>query len=369
MHPAESSPAGRGSPAPRVVGTALVLVSIAAGALAAASIADPVRSLGAAVLLALASVGVAAGLLVLRRASWADDAWPAAGGQPSARQQRRGLLIVGAFLLVAAVAGLVGLLLLPGSGESALATRTWWLVGGCGALGAALVALGLVPTPAPVSSTERPLEDPAAVAGAWLRLGPADRAVLGSDLLDSLRSLHQGSVPLLAVSFLPQLVHLGPWAAAALVALVLTAATVTAAVAWRRGRPPWIARDGTALRHGSGDVAAAEIDAASLEVVPWAADATERSLWIVLTSRGKRRASVALRRRGRLVLTEGQTEALAALIERSSIALPRDRSDPEGRFSRSSYPRHLTKQDALAVVREPPGDGEALPIAAQPGRP
>lgn len=343
-----------------------MLVSTVVGALAAGSIANPTWSIGAAVLLAVASVGVAAGLLVLRRASWADDAWPAAGGQPSARQQRRTLLILGAFLLVTGAAALVGLLL-PGSGDSPLVTRTWWLVGGCVVLGIALVALGMAPTQARVASSERPVDDAAAADGAWVRLGPADRAARRSDLLEPLRGL-QFHGPLLAVSLLPQLVNLGPWAAV-IVALAVVALAVTAVVAWRRDRPPWIARDGSVLRQGSVDVPAAGIDAASLSVVPWLDDATERSLRIVLTARGKRRGSVALRRRGRLALTEGQTAALAALIERSSIELPRDRSDPEGRFSRSSHPRHLTKEDALAVVREPPGDGEALPIAAQPGRP
>ncbi len=368
MHPAESTPAGRGAATPRVVGTALVLVSTVAGALAAGSIANPAWSIGAAVLLAVASVGVAAGLLVLRRASWADDAWPAASADVSARQQRRALLVSGAFLLVAGAAGLVGLLL-PGAAESELVTRTWWLVGGCGAVGFALVVAGVAPVPTAVATSERPSDDPAALGDSWVRLGSPDPAGEVRELLRPLLNPPYIFVPVWLLSLLAVLADISPWIAGAMLAISIAALAVALAVARRRQRPPWVARDGAALRHGALDVPAAEIDAASLAVVPWQADATERSLRIVLTARGKRRGSVALRKRGRLVLTDGQTAALAALVERSSIELPRDSSDPKGRFSRSSYPLHLTKEDAVAVVREPPGDGEQLPIAAQPGLP
>lgn len=368
MPPADSTPARRGAATPRVVGSVLVLVSMVVGALAAGSIATPRWSVAASVLLALASVGVAAGLLVLRRASWADDAWPAARPQASARQLRRMLLVSGAFLLVAGAAALVGLLL-PGAGESALVTRTWWLVGGCGVAGVTLVAAGVAPVPTAVASSERPSDEAAAVDGSWLRLGPLDRAGSVRELLRPLLIPPYIFFPLWLLSPLAVLGESSPWVAGAVLAIAIAALAVTLAVAGRRQRPPWIARDGTALRHGAVDVPAAEIDAARLSIVPWQAGATERSLRILLTAGGKHRASVALRTRGRLVLTEGQTAALAELISRSSIALPRDRSDPKGRFSRSSYPLHLTQADALAVVRDPPGDGEPLPIATQPGEP
>lgn len=352
-----------------MVGLALIVLGMVAGAIAAFSIADPRWSVAAAWLLSFATVGVAAGLLTLRRASWPDDAWPSASAQDSERQTRRTLLICGAFLLVACAAALLGLLLPDAAGE-ADATRSWWLVGSTGVIGAVLVIAGLAPIPPAVDSMERPPEDADADAdAAWVRIGPPASAQRAGDVLGPLKSAQHLQVPLLLLSLLPAFFNLGTWVAAAVVAAAVAATAVMLVVRRRRSRPPWIARDGSAIRHGAVDLPTEEIDAASLSVVPWQADATERNLSMTITAAGKHRGTIALRRRGRLVLNASQTAALEALVTRSAIELPRDPSDPKGRFSRSSYPTHLTKEDALAVVREPPGDGEPLPILAQPGRP
>ena len=101
-----------------------------------------------------------------------------------------------------------------------------------------------------------------------------------------------------------------------------------------------------------------------LTATPWGPDATERDLLLTLGAPGRFRATVQLRRRGRLALTQAQTALLTELVAQSSIELPHDEHDPTGRFSKSLYPNHLTRAESQAVVADPPGDGERLPIGS-----
>ena len=64
-----------------------------------------------------------------------------------------------------------------------------------------------------------------------------------------------------------------------------------------------------------------------------------------------------------VVVIEPQTvERLVALFASSSIDIPIDEFDPEGKFARSGSPTHVTRDEAIALVLDPPMPGDPLPI-------
>ena len=63
------------------------------------------------------------------------------------------------------------------------------------------------------------------------------------------------------------------------------------------------------------------------------------------------------------VVAPAETRAiLAEALAGSSIDIPQDPYDPKGRFARSGSPFHVTKDEAIAMVRNPPLAGDPLPI-------
>lgn len=153
------------------------------------------------------------------------------------------------------------------------------------------------------------------------------------------------------------------WVSVAVVAATVVALAIGGIVLVRRSSPPEVSRDGARLRVRSSEVAATEIVTAMIVFTPWEPDATERNLGVVLGTANALRAFVALRRRGRLALTEEETRLLLELVAHSEIELPHDKDDPRGRFSRALYPNFLTRTEALDLISRPPGDGERLPAA------
>lgn len=352
-------------PSPRVVGGALATLGLAAGIVAVLLISRPAWAIAAALLLALAGVGIVAGLTLLARSSWGEAAWPATAvaGDLDARQLRRLTVGFGAFLLaMGIVAGVV--LLLPGMGEVGIRGPLTVIV--CGVLGGSLVVLGLRPAPPAVEASERPPDDPTASTAAWVRMG-AGGAVGGvQSWLALLFGYQLLQVPVLGLALLPALADIGPWAVTTALIVFVAAVALAVVLVQRRRRPAWVAHDGSAVRHGSREVRAADISTATLIAVPALPSATERGLVLELGGPKHWRARMPLRVRGRLALSDAETALLAALVSRSSIALPHDPHDPTGRFSKTTHPNHVTKAEALAVVEHPPGDGEPLPIGAGP---
>lgn len=343
-------------------GVALLVASALTGVVAAAFIPRPPWGILAAIALAAATAGVAAGLMLLRRSDARPDGPTQRGTGWSAKRLRRAALIFGAVLMTFAVAAAAALVL-PGTAPIGEPILAWSVVVVYGACGAALLAAGLTRVPSAVESSDRPADDPVDDAE-WVRLG-ADGS--GVDLRRVTAWTFQYQliqVPLLLVVWLPLLAKLGPWAPALAIVATVIALAMAAVVIRRRRGPAWIARDGSALRHGSRAVPAAEINSAILSFTPFVPDATERDLVLTLGAPGRFRAAVHLRRRGRLVLTEAQTAMLSELVACSSIQLPRDEHDPTGRFSKSLYPNHLTKAESETVAAHPPGDGEPLPIGS-----
>lgn len=78
--------------------------------------------------------------------------------------------------------------------------------------------------------------------------------------------------------------------------------------------------------------------------------------------------SVHLRQGAELRLDPATRDALVTAIEESVVELPVDPYDPKRRFGRSNAPHHLTRDEALAVLRHPPLPSEPLPITPDPAR-
>ena len=53
---------------------------------------------------------------------------------------------------------------------------------------------------------------------------------------------------------------------------------------------------------------------------------------------------------------------LGNALERTSIAMPADRYDPNGRCARYNFPENVTKEQTVDLVFNPPMPGEELPI-------
>ncbi|CAD5139153.1 conserved membrane protein of unknown function [Microbacterium sp. Nx66] len=358
---------GEGLLTPIVVGVALAMFSAAVAVASTFLIADPRIGVLAAMTLSFGCVGAAAGLLLTRRRTWGDPSWPP-GTEPkpwTARRSRRVVLLYGVFLLLISVGGVVTL---AGTDQNETddPLRGWVLSTVFGVVGMTLIIRGVRRQPQPVHSSDRPESEPNVDVQEWMPLGPSR-----SRALFPWWALHvfSGQPLLLAMMIGAFLIPvaagpLGAWTWPLGAVLLAVVAIIVSAVVRRRSRPPRISRDATRLLVGTKEIPTATITTAMVIAHPWEPDATARSIAVVLTASDDSRAVVGLRERGLLVLTDEQTEVLIAAIERTHIDLPRDKDDPRGRFSRMLYPNHLTKSDALHLVQEPPGDGEALPVGS-----
>lgn len=351
---------------PRVAGAALMAVSTAAGVFYIIFVSSPQWGVPAAIVLAFSSVGFLVGLLTAQRKNWADRTWPPGGRARSWSPQRarRMMLLSGAFVLVVSVTGACALVI-TGSGADSESARSWVLIGAFALLGVTFVVSGARPVPDAVDSSARP-DDLQTVDDGWLRVDA------GGSLASqgwATATIFPFQAPMLMIAFLPILLRAPLWLMATVVAGVAVIVMIAFVIARRPKRSPFVARDGSAIRRGATESPAPAITAANLFWAPWTPNATERSLTITFAGAEGFRATVALRTRGHLALSRTATTALVELVMRSSIELPRDREDPRGRFSRVLYPTHLTKSEALAVIEHPPGDGEALPVAAAPPAP
>ena len=361
---------GRGSTRVNPLAAGIVLATIGATAAVASTffIADAHVGVLAAIILSFGCVGVAAGLVLTRRKSWADSTWPPdTQTRPwTARRTRRITLVYGGFLALTAFGGAVGLLR-PDQRELDDVVRGWVLVGVLAAAGLGLVMAGSRRAPSAVRSSDRPANAPAG-DDEWTPLGPPrPRRLFAWWAVPLAFSGQPFLIPMLFAAFFPLLTfRLGTWTWIVTAGALVVAVVVGISVLRRRSRPPLVARDGSRMLVGKEEIPTAEVVTAMVMASRWEPDATGRSVAVVLTTRGKARALIQLRERGHLALTEDQTRLLAMAIAQSGIELPRDKEDPRGRFSRSLYPNYLTKPEAMQFVEQPPGDGEALPVGPPP---
>ena len=72
--------------------------------------------------------------------------------------------------------------------------------------------------------------------------------------------------------------------------------------------------------------------------------------------------SVELRKGDFITVSPRTQELLPKIFAKTSIAIPTDRWDPKGKFARSGSPLNVTRDEAVALVTNPPLHGEKLPI-------
>jgi hypothetical protein len=112
------------------------------------------------------------------------------------------------------------------------------------------------------------------------------------------------------------------------------------------------------IRRGGQSAPFHELDFATLGVEGFRA---HRSLELRFGVRDRLVLVAPLRDGTRIPMPLATRDALARVIEASSIRMPVDRYDPKGRFARSSFPENVTREEARALVLDPPGPHDALP--------
>jgi hypothetical protein len=143
-----------------------------------------------------------------------------------------------------------------------------------------------------------------------------------------------------------------------LVALVLVVAVVVL-VQSRRAPRPFANFDRSELRLGRRTVPMSDVVWAQLFV--WE---RKRSRTVTMTFGTAAKLQVGLRlvRSGGPALDEGTARLVTEVLRRSAIAMPVDPYDPQGRFAKTNFPTHLTREEAIQVVLTPPVPGMELPI-------
>jgi hypothetical protein len=107
-------------------------------------------------------------------------------------------------------------------------------------------------------------------------------------------------------------------------------------------------------------VDASKIDDARLHVDP---TIRSRNLALVFGIRGDLRLILPLRKGEKDVVREDVRVGVIAMLEKSQVAIPNnDPYDPTGKFARSGSPTNVTREEAIALVRNPPLPGAKLPI-------
>ena len=77
---------------------------------------------------------------------------------------------------------------------------------------------------------------------------------------------------------------------------------------------------------------------------------------------GKIELAVLLRDKNGIVAPKSTRALLAEALASSSIEIPRDTYDPKGRFARSGSPFNVTREEAIALLLDPPPADGDLPI-------
>ena len=77
---------------------------------------------------------------------------------------------------------------------------------------------------------------------------------------------------------------------------------------------------------------------------------------------GKLELAVLLRDKNGIVASKSTRALLAEALASSSIEIPRDKYDPKGRFARSGSPFNVTREEAMALLLDPPAADGDLPI-------
>ncbi len=124
---------------------------------------------------------------------------------------------------------------------------------------------------------------------------------------------------------------------------------------------PWVNFSSGQLRAGRRVVSLNNITWARLDIFDHRRR-HNRMLTLRFGAEGGPRASVRLRGRTGQIPAAAVTEVLAQIVRCSSIAVPQSSNDPTGRFARYNFPGFLSREDALAVVLNPPTIDDPAPV-------
>lgn len=219
---------------------------------------------------------------------------------------------------------------------------------------------------APLSAPHADFDDasiaaelPPAKPGEWTRLGRTDWWHV------TLLTAPLWLAVFVTVRFVVELTRIvtEDWAPTVAVGVVSLGLSVAVAVVITRRRYPavWVDIAERRLRSAGRELRWDEVSAAELVVGATGSKRT-RTLFLVLRGDDGLRVLITLVRRGAPAIQGREAAVARAIIASSSIAMPRAKEDPEGRFSRYNFPTNLSKEDAEAVVARPPRAGDPLPI-------
>ncbi|MFD3444551.1 hypothetical protein ACFDTO_08130 [Microbacteriaceae bacterium 4G12] len=143
-----------------------------------------------------------------------------------------------------------------------------------------------------------------------------------------------------------------------LAALVLVVAVIVLLQS-RHAPRPFANFDRSELRLGKRTVPMSEIVWAQLYV--WERKRS-RSVRLMFGTASKLQVGFVLVGSRGPALDEDTVRLVAEVLRRSEVAMPVDQYDPKGRFAKTNFPTHLTRDEAVEVVRTPPVLGTDLPI-------
>ncbi len=349
------------TPSPRVVGIVLMVASVAGAVAAGGFMPTPLWSIPSALALTLCTIGMGLGVLWTLRPSWSEKWWERRGSDvPPGLRARRAFRIAGIVLLaplpiaVAALAWVVS----EGTVEWSRVLYLGLLASIYGASGVMFIRLSRGSRKiSDAAASARPENHPPRGRG-WHPLGgPVGTTIFGVVLAPYVLLTLAG-----AGQFYLTFDDAAGGAVAAIA--VIAVAAVVAFLLYRRfNRQAEVDVHAGLIRLGSTTIPWEEVVRAELMAQPWWTG-SPRTLILVLGDAAKARGRIVLRRREALELSSDETDVLRRIVEASRIELPRDKDDPRGRFSRQLYPNALTKEQAAALVADPPTMDEDLPVGA-----
>jgi len=187
----------------------------------------------------------------------------------------------------------------------------------------------------------------------WLRLGRIDWYTVWSTAPLAL-------LVVVAVQFAQASFTLGRQGGFAVVAVVYAlGALAPVVIAQLRSPQPWVNLARGELRMGRRVLRFEQIERAVLTVM-----VTRRTRVLVLHFGAEKggMARAVLRDRSGNPIEAHDAALLVAVLDRSNVRMPEAKEDPSGRFARYNFPGHVTKDEAIALVRNPPDKDDPLPI-------
>lgn len=148
----------------------------------------------------------------------------------------------------------------------------------------------------------------------------------------------------------------------AVVAFVVIGVAVV--VQRRRSSRPFVNFDLGEVRAGKFTAHMSELDRAELIVA--GSTAGRWGSAILAIRGGPIRLAFTLRNK-RGAISPALSHLLRAVLERSSVAMPKSKDDPEGRFARYNFPTNISREQAVELVTNVPEPNDDLPIPGWSG--